>query len=379
MSRVHLKGMTWSHPRGYNPVVACAEIWQKRHDVTILWDKRSLQDFESFPVDELAAAYDLIIIDHPHVGQITAEGCLLPLDEPDRKGDLAALARASVGRSFESYNWKGRQWGLPVDAATQVQAYRPDLLARPPERWDEVLDLARTGAVMIPLRPPHNLMTFYSLAANLLTPCSTTGPDLIGIDKGVRVLAMMRELASLVDPACADMDPIAVLEAMAESGSAIACVPLTYGYVSYAIDGFRDRLVRFANVPAAGPGGRSGTALGGTGIAVSARSRHPKEAIDFAYWLADAEAQTGPYVEADGQAGHAAAWEDPAINRHVNGFYADTRETLEGAWVRPRHDGYMTFQDEASACLKRALAEKGDAASVIAELNAMFARSLRRG
>jgi len=379
MSRVHLKGMTWSHPRGYSPVVACAEIWRQRHDVTIMWDKRSLQDFESFPVDELAAAYDLIIIDHPHVGQITAEGCLLPLDEPERKGDLAALARASVGHSFQSYSWKGRQWGLPVDAATQVQAYRPDLLARPLDRWDEVLDLARAGAVMIPLRPPHNLMTFYSLAANLLTPCSTTGPDLIGVDAGVRVLAMMRELASFVDPACADMDPIAVLEAMAGSGSRIACAPLTYGYVSYAVDGFRERLVRFANVPTTGPCGRSGTALGGTGIAVSARSRHPKEAVDFAYWLAGAEAQTGPYVEADGQAGHAAAWEDAAINRHVNGFYADTRETLEGAWVRPRHDGYMTFQDEASACLTRALAGEGDAASVIAELNALFAKSLRGG
>ena len=80
MSSIMLKGMTWSHPRGYDPMVACSAIWQEKTGVEIDWDKRSLQDFESYPVEELARAYDLIVIDHPHVGQITAEGCLAPLD-----------------------------------------------------------------------------------------------------------------------------------------------------------------------------------------------------------------------------------------------------------------------------------------------------------
>ena len=68
-----LKGMTWSHPRGYDPMVACSEDWLKQTGVAVEWDKRSLQDFESYPVEELARLYDLIVIDHPHVGQITAE------------------------------------------------------------------------------------------------------------------------------------------------------------------------------------------------------------------------------------------------------------------------------------------------------------------
>ncbi len=45
---ITLKGMTWSHPRGYDPVVACAELYLKETGVTVEWDKRSLQDFESF-------------------------------------------------------------------------------------------------------------------------------------------------------------------------------------------------------------------------------------------------------------------------------------------------------------------------------------------
>ena len=71
MAIIRLKGMTWSHPRGFDPLVACAAAWREATGVEIVWDKRSLQDFESYPVEELARRYDLIVIDHPHVGQIT--------------------------------------------------------------------------------------------------------------------------------------------------------------------------------------------------------------------------------------------------------------------------------------------------------------------
>jgi len=56
VSKVTLKGMTWSHPRGYDPMVACSSLWKQTTGVAIEWDKRSLQDFESFPVEELLYA-----------------------------------------------------------------------------------------------------------------------------------------------------------------------------------------------------------------------------------------------------------------------------------------------------------------------------------
>lgn len=106
MGAITLRGMTWSHPRGYDPMVACARDWRARTGVSIEWDKRSLQDFESFPVEDLARRYDLIVIDHPHVGQITAEGCLTPLDLPGREAAFAALADGIVGLSLPSYSWQ---------------------------------------------------------------------------------------------------------------------------------------------------------------------------------------------------------------------------------------------------------------------------------
>lgn len=371
---IKLKGMTWSHPRGYDPMVACSALYKTEKGVKIEWDKRSLQDFESYPVEELARAYDLVVIDHPHVGQITKEGCLEPLDIEGREAEFEVMARGSVGESFPSYNWQGRQWAFPIDTATQVQAFREDL-ADPAETWDDVIDLAEQGGVLLPLRPPHSLMTFYTLCANLMAPCATSGDTLIAPAKGARAFAMLAELAALVDPACFDMDPIAVFERMAANGSDIACAPYIYGYVNYAIDGFRPHLLTFTDIPEAGIIGPAGSALGGTGIAVSAFSKHKTRAIDFAYWIASGDVQKGPYAAAGGQPGHAAAWEDDAVNETTGDFYRGTRATLDASWVRPRFDGYMGFQQAASERINAGLKAGESGEAVVSDLNQLFRKS----
>ncbi len=373
MSTIKLKGMTWSHPRGYDPMVAGAAQWLADKGVEIEWEKRSLQDFETFPVEELARNFDMIVIDHPHVGQITKEGCLLPLDVPRRETELKKLADGSVGQSFPSYNWQGRQWAFPLDAATQVQAWRPDLMDKPATSWGEVLRLARAGRVLLPLRSPHSLMCFYTLVANAGTPCAVEG-ELISVEDGSQAFEQLREIASLVKPECFGMDPIAVFEEMAKPESEIACSPLIYGYVNYAMPGFRERLIRFADIPV-GAAGVAGSALGGTGIAVSAFSKNPEAAIDFAYWIASSDVQKGLYAASNGQPGHATAWEDDTVNAATSDFYRDTRATLEGAWVRPRHDGYMPFQEAASERINKGLLDNEKAEVVIADLNRLFRES----
>jgi multiple sugar transport system substrate-binding protein len=371
--------MTWSHPRGYDPMVACSRVFEERTGVAVEWNKRSLQEFETYPVEELARAYDLIVIDHPHVGQITQEKCLLPLDVAAREIECQALERGSVGASFASYNWQGRQWAFPIDAATQVQAFRADLLATPPSTFAGVLSLARSGKMLVPLRPPHTLMTFYTLAANLGNPCASSGPgNLIDSESGAIVYEMMRELVSLVDPVCFDMDPIAVLEAMANAGSKVVCSPFIYGYVSYAMAGFRPKLVQFCDIAAAGDEGPKGSALGGTGIAVSAFTAAPVEALDFAYFIASGDVQKGLYAQSGGQPGHADGWEDDKVNVATADFYRATRATLEGAWVRPRHAGYMAFQQSASDRINIGLLGKEPAGAVIGELNRLYIESFER-
>lgn len=363
---ITLKGMTWDHPRGYDPLAALSREWEAAHGVSISWDRRSLQDFESYPVLDLAKAYDIVIIDHPHVGQITGEACLIPLP------DAPEIAAGSLGRSYESYTWEGSQWAYPVDAAAQVQAVRPDLTA-PMTDWDGVMRLAAEGRVMIPLRPPHVLMSFYTLCANLGHPCRVDGTaPFVDRAGGLRALELLQALAAKVDPACFGMDPIAVLAEMA-AGDRTACAPLIYGYISYSLPDAAPHRVTFHDIPEAAPGtGPKGSALGGTGLAVSAFCKHPDAAIAFARHAAGPEAQAGFWASTGGQAGHRDAWVSAQVDAGAGGFYSGTVATLDAAWMRPRHDGYMPFQQEASERINAALKD-GKFEAAMDDLDRMFA------
>jgi len=66
------------------------------------------------------------------------------------------------------------------------------------------------------------------------------------------------------------------------------------------------------------------------------------------------------------------------VNAPVADFYRATRATLDGAWVRPRHDGYMPFQHAASERLNNALLTREPGKKVIDDLNTMCRRSFAR-
>lgn len=368
MTGIRLRGMTWDHPRGYDPLVACSALYEEQKGVEIVWEKRSLQDFESFPVEELARRYDLIVIDHPHAGQVAREGCLYPLDQPGFSAERRSMLASSVGLSYQSYAFDGRLWALPLDAATQVQAWRQDLLGGAPETWDEVMALARAGKVVLPLRAPHSLMCVMTLAANLGWRPGGEGEDFLPHEVGERVVERLAELASHLDERCFSFDPIAALDVMAESGD-IACCPLVYGYVSYAHPGFRAHRLAFADIPCLGSSGPLGSVLGGTGLAVSARSQQCDAALRFAYWITSADVQRGLYAAAGGQPGHGAAWLDAAVDEAANGFYSQTRATLEGAMLRPRHDGYMAFQSESARIISNGLLVKKPSKRIVEDIN----------
>jgi len=360
--------MTWDHPRGYDPLAAASRVWAEMGGETIEWDRRSLQDFESYPVEQLARRYDLIVIDHPHVGQVADAGCLVALEEVCDPVTLSEIAAGSVGGSFESYNWSGHQWALPIDAAAQVQAWAPGRIEAPLTDWDSVVALARRGGLTIPLRAPHSLMSLFTLSGLAGVTLPVDGEELFP-EAMLPAYERLAELAAAVDPVAYDQDPIAVLEAMGQPDSKLAVSPLIYGYVSYSLNGFRSQRIAFADLPAPNP---KGSALGGTGIAVSAFGTAPARAAKFAAWVASGLVQRGLYALSGGQPGHADAWEDNSVNALTADFYAATRQTLDNAWLRPRHDGYMAFQHAASERLNQALRSGEAATSTIAALNALF-------
>src|SRR6476659_4212843 len=166
MSRVILNGITWGHSRGITPLLAGAQRFSELfNDVEIRWKKRSLQEFADAPLEELAQKYDLLIIDHPWSGCAAATQCLLPLDEYLSAVFLDDQAKKSVGYSHLSYYYAGHQWALAIDAATPATSYRSDLFERNglmvPDTWDELLEFAKTGRVLVPGIPVDTLLAFY--------------------------------------------------------------------------------------------------------------------------------------------------------------------------------------------------------------------------
>ncbi|NJL92738.1 MAG: hypothetical protein HC915_02895 [Anaerolineae bacterium] len=128
---ITLRGITWDHPRGYAPLEALAPIYAARYGVQLTWERRSLKSFGATPLDALAAEYDVLVMDHPHVGMAVARQCLLPLDSLLDAALLETLASQSAGPSHASYHYAGQQWALALDAATHTSAWRPDLTTPP--------------------------------------------------------------------------------------------------------------------------------------------------------------------------------------------------------------------------------------------------------
>src|SRR5436190_22405935 len=112
-----LTGITWDHSRGYDPLLASSALYEKLFGVKVELQKRSLTNFGDQSLEELAQRFDLLIIDHPHAGVAHETKCLFPLNEILPAEKIQELKEQTAGPSFSSYNYKRKQWALPVDAA----------------------------------------------------------------------------------------------------------------------------------------------------------------------------------------------------------------------------------------------------------------------
>lgn len=373
--RVHLKGMTWDHSRGYDPMVATSQAFaQANPGVSITWEKRSLQAFADRPIEEMAETYDLMVIDHPHVGEVARNGLLMAFDGMGHDAALRTLAMQSVGASHRSYEFDGRQWALAIDAATPVAAYRPDRLQAAPTRWNEVVDLAKQGQVGFALIPINALMTFMGLVRNMGFTFAE-GEELIARQEGQQVLELMAEIVALIDQRCLSLDPIGIFEWMGRNEDAPAYSPFGYGYTNYSREAYCPFPLCFTDAPGIGDNGPRGTVIGGTGIAVSASSRHRDAAADYAFWIADATCQKDLYFTSGGQPANAVAWDNDACNSAARDFFRNTRQTLETAWLRPRYDGYMRFQDGAGEIVHQFLRNEMSLARTLEKLQTCYLES----
>ena len=375
MSLISLKGITWGHSRGYTPLAALAQRFSELHPgVEIEWQKRSLQAFADQPLDDLCPHFDLLVIDHPWVGTAAHFGYTLPLDQHFSPDYLEDQLIHSTGGSHESYHYDGHQWALAIDAAAPAASYRADLLPHPPQTWSEVIDLARTGKVAVPAIPIDLLMTFYSF-------CIAQGQepflrqDMV-VDRtiGRAAIASMQELYGLVDRKMFDRNPIAVAELMTRGDEYVYC-PFAYPYSNYTRVGYARRRLTYTDPVYFGQE-RFRTTIGGTGLAVSAASRFPEQALEFARFAAEAACQRTMYVQHGGQPGHRGAWTDPEADRLTGGFFSSVLPVMERGYIRPRYHGYLQFQDLAGDPLRDCLMKGSDPDEALEAMDTIYRDSI---
>ena len=373
---ITLRGMTWSHPRGFDPLqemsVRSREPGPLHVGTSVIeWDHQTLAGFESRPIAEIAETYDLIVLDHPGLGAAINAGLLLPLDELVGPDQIEEWRERFIGASADAYHYQGHQWAVPIDGATQVGARRADLLDQPLTSWQEVIDRSRVASVVLPTLAPHALLTLLGIAAAIDPLFEPSAESLIPRQTGARALEILGELIGRMSSTHRLLDPIMVLDRM-QGGDDIASSPLIYGYVTYAGKRGEGRSITFDEAPSVPPLGVPGSVLGGTGLAISSRTEHATQALEHLRLISGHLAQTSVIPDSNGQPADRSAWLDRKANAARDNFYLRTLNTQLTAWRRPRYNGWITCQENGSHLVYEGLTDRRKTESILDDLDALY-------
>ena len=373
MDGKHLRGSTWDHPRAYEPLRWLATHAADLGIAPVDWQIRTLSNFADQSLDCLVRDNDLIVLDHPFIGQAAQEGLLLDLSS------VAAPDSDFVGPSAQSYVWQGRTYALPIDAACHVAVTRPDLTEVTPNSltWDEVeewssMQFACHGPyVSIPQAPIDLWCLLVTLLASQ-TSLALDGDRLASVIQVAAAVERIQHLAWLSNPVCRTYNPIELLDHMSQHDDIIAS-PAIFGYVNYSIEGFRSHLLSFQGLPCG-----SRAILGGAGIAVSAFSADPALSVSTVMKLTSSAVQCGWYASHGGQPAHRAAWLDPKVDQSANGFFSNTLDTIDRSFLRPRWPGFIEMSKRSSTVLKAAVDDRLDPVAVANDLICIYSKSAKK-
>jgi multiple sugar transport system substrate-binding protein len=374
LSERHYLGLTWDHPRGFSALSAASRDFNLgSQGVSLEWAKQPLSGFEEHSIAELAERFDLLILDHPHIGEAVQRDVLVPLDELFSEEEIAAWEGAFIGGSFASYRYGAQQWALPIDAAAQVLAHRRDMIDGTDFTWERILELATRMPVALVMAGPHALLAFCSVCVALGEPPASLDPnEVISSGIGKSALEIIARLIHATPQFARGFDPIAALECLSKTDRLVMC-PLIFGYVNYAAPMHQTlRPISFRNAPIIQGIGRHGSTLGGTGLAITRRCRPDQALRDHIRWLISADAQSRYIPAHDGQPSLRDAWQQAPLNVQRGRFYSNTAATLEHAWIRPRHAGYVPFQTAGSRLIRDGILDARRPEQMLSDLQDLY-------
>jgi multiple sugar transport system substrate-binding protein len=351
MTPYTLKGISWNHSRAFPPLVASSQRFTEVHpEIEIVWEKRSLHEFGHADLASLCARYDLIVVDHPMMGEAHKQSLLVDIKQQFSVSSLEEMSRDSVGPSYASYVYQDCLYALPIDAAAPTASFRPDLLGKlgleVPASWEDMLNLARRGLVRMPGFPADLFLNFMGLCVSSGATIAASNEMLVERSIALDCLELLRELACHLPNEVYAWNPIALYERMVATDEFAYC-PFAYTYSNYARRGFAAAQLRFGTPVPLPDGNPVQTVLGGTGIAISRSSALREPALAFAEYVQSRTCQSTLYALAGGQPARRSAWLDPALNGIAGDFFTSTLPSMARAYVRPRYAGYVPLQEKA--------------------------------
>ena len=379
---ITLKGITWDHKRGYDPLIATTKSFAKEHpDIEITWNKRTLKEFGDMPVSGLAETYDLLLIDHPFTGEAYDKGLFADLSKQIPAPVMKVVRDNEIGSTFSSYTWEGTQQALPVDTAAQVAAVREDLLdrvgsARPntlDELWTLAKELPAGVHILTPLCPTDIFCIFLSMGGAHMGQAYITRERGINLSAAEFAVEQIKRLKEISHEKSLTYNPILTLEHMTNSDE-IIYAPFLFGYVNYSMQGAL-KPIRFHNSPL-WQEAKTATVLGGVGIAVSAKCAHVEAAVRYVQYVTDPAVQAGEYFLSGGQPALRSAWESDETNKLANNFFRNTIQTIERAYLRPRFPGWNRFQEKGGDLLHELVVKDAPSREIAVAMNELLCKEL---
>jgi multiple sugar transport system substrate-binding protein len=354
--------------------------WNRAHPsekVTLVELPDSADETRSQMITDLRSnnsRFDILNIDVTWTAEFAAAGWIMPL--PRARFPLRTFLPPVV----DTATFDGRLYAVPYVTNAGLLYYRKDVLdeegVQPPRTWQELAHQARTIA------PEHGLegyagqfLPYEGLTANVTEAILSAGGSYLG-DEGSTVTVgpgVERALAFLARGVREGWIPREALDFKEEeSRNAFEDGRLLFlrnwPYV-YALANGKDSEVagKFGAVPLPGPGGPGTSVLGGSNLAISTRSAHPKTAADLIAYLTSEPVQRKVLTEGALPPVRADLYTDPQLVRD-HPYLPTLRKSIMTARPRPKSPRYDQVSLVVQAVAQDVMAGRATPAQGVARL-----------
>ncbi|MEX2662539.1 MAG: ABC transporter substrate-binding protein [Vicinamibacterales bacterium] len=328
---------------------------------------------------------DVLQLDVVWTAEFAAAGWLLPLDRFSPSTDDFFPA------TLEANRWNGRLFGLPWFVDLGMLYWRTDLFDRPPATFDELTSMAR-GAMQTP-GVRHGLVWQAARYEGLVTVfvellggfggriLDDTGAVVVDSDAAVRALSWMRDAIhehGLVPEAALTWHEEETRFAF-QNGAAAMMRNWPYAYALMQEAG-SPVAGKFAVAPMpAAPGGEPTAALGGSQLAINARTRQPADAWGLVEFLTAPE-QMLERARVIGQfpSRRSAYAGDTGLDEALAIPPAAAQRIIEAARPRPVTPVYTQLSELLQIRLHRALSRQQEPRAALSDAAVEIRRLLDR-